>query len=1393
MQDIAEDKDAQVNRLKAELKHQADTNLQLEKERQSLEHELKKSNNLLAKSKDAKALAVASDEIQKLKLELEFLSDQKLQNTMLKENIHQLVARGDQQKRDLESKIASLTNELNVARDSNTKTADIPVDIKVPPPPYSADRPDITIAALLEISRAETKALEVTVKDLRQNMEFLQALLEESRREVTRLKSDLDRKAPLESVSGTAGASSRSWWGRGTQATTTQPAAKTETTSSDSVDTVENRNEPKRDNSPPGSQPTKTWWNRAANNATNTEGNKELESLRKEYVTLQDKLKDMSAQLDQARAEHQAAMAKLAELESQRGALPNAVLDDYDAASNTTNVTSSGNVLAAEENVTSLKEQLEYSMKQLRDQQAEINSVEGRQTEYALLQEHNRALQERVDVLSKVAAEETQHNLVVEQLRQELRELHHKYDDSLNQLSNMRELNDKLQADIEAARVTEQNVFRRMGDDEASVAEIVHKVSESGDNQEDDSLESLRCKPTVSTDAIELHDAPVDQGPSEVGLDVQSRERADVNAQMGPEVVQLRADLERLQSSCTAERLQRQQAEETWKITEENLEAQLAEARTVSHAMEAELVQLRGNVEKVSDDVASAQQQQQQAEETSRSVKASMEEKIRELRTALEQAHRGFEVEQQRRQQAEDTLTVTQKGWETQIADVRAALEKADSDQERYRQEVHNQRSLIEQHQTNLANNSLALNAAQAELEAERRQLIIVTSAQELAVNQVQLELDSTKTALTVERERLTAMTKAHEVAISDLQLELDTFRSQADQHAAAAGDRTSKFEEALERMRLELVSQHHVDRASIENEHRQKMEELQLKHAGELRAARGEMDEIRARLGTKEQELDALNSSMEKELGARDISDKKITSLVDEASHLQTELQESQKHQMSLNARVIALESELSKRSQELAEQTAAVRKLQEEKKTVCGELAEARRLMDETMKSEKTALEERVRKERVDMEEKARRERMDLDDKLKGERKERQKVQSDFEKLKKDSSDLQRRLEREIIMKGEELGASLRKLKGYEQEANDMKAERVKIEELQKELESRRKIDTDRLNEISQLRDQIRAQQSTHDITVGELEVVRASLDRSNKNIAEKDESIRKLRARIDELHAAETQYRRTVAKLEKERNDTGASLVGVEQKLAAVVKELAHRDEEIHSLSSETEGRARTAEEERKKAVAEVQDLTLKIRELEGERRIIDKKNAQMIRDLQKQLSKEKRQRELQQDAQEASGETSPNVMDSNSDLAKKSKLMSMSTVGGSQTMGASKVERLTDDLLHLAQENEALNKRARHAEEEFKIQSERVHRLTEELEKKSAVVRQYILREHSKQLEPEEKPRTFNWNILSNTTAMQRVDPAVLAQINTKLQKLLEDMTTKVMALEGKLQV
>ncbi|KAI9104049.1 hypothetical protein DFS34DRAFT_669005 [Phlyctochytrium arcticum] len=442
-----------------------------------------------------------------------------------------------------------------------------------------------------------------------------------------------------------------------------------------------------------------------------------------------------------------------------------------------------------------------------------------------------------------------------------------------------------------------------------------------------------------------------------------------------------------------------------------------------------------------------------------------------------------------------------------------------------------------------------------------------------------------------------------------------------------------------------------------------------------------------------------------------------------------------------------------------------------------------------------------------------KTRRERVELEDKLRKEQKEKQKYVMDYEKIKKDSAELQKRLEKDIMGKSEELGAALRKSKAFEAEilasttnnANSHRDHQAKCELLSKQLEEKHR-------EIVQLRSfRDKAENEYGPINArlaAELEMVKANLEvsagnleRMHKQLSEKDDTIRSIKAKVDDLVYNETNLRKDISKLEKDKAAAAFAQATIAVKMSGTHEEQAIEMSKIKDSNSRLLNEISALGEQHSNQAAENQRLQLKIRQIENEAKISEKKNNQIVKDLQKQLQKERRTRGSSEEGSSiAAGllsayDQSPPTTGSTSDLNRGKRPPAVSVVGagsGADPPAMHRIEMLTDDLLNLAQENEALNKRLMHAEKELHSTNERAHKQAEELEVKSSVLRQYILQEHATILQPDERSKTFNFGILSSPAAMQKTDPILLSQINLKMQKLLEDMTTKMVKMEEQLK-
>ncbi|KAJ3213500.1 hypothetical protein HDU67_002834 [Dinochytrium kinnereticum] len=504
---------------------------------------------------------------------------------------------------------------------------------------------------------------------------------------------------------------------------------------------------------------------------------------------------------------------------------------------------------------------------------------------------------------------------------------------------------------------------------------------------------------------------------------------------------------------------------------------------------------------------------------------------------------------------------------------------------------------------------------------------------------------------------------------------------------------------------------------------------------------------------------------------------------------------------------------------------------KLKKEKSEVEERAKKEKAESDEKLKKEKAALEEKAKKEKIEVEEKAKKERLELEEKWKKERheadervkrekndaeeksrKEKTKLQQDydkikaeFEKAKKDQTTLEstkgdqlKKLEKDLASKTEELAKASQRAKTLEIDLSTSKSDLAKssaalkdaTDEKQtvvKELEALKNNHLKYEEEIKSLNEKLANHQSKYDILTAENEVQQSSYERLSKASAEKDDQLKKLKAKVEELTHTEQVLRRQTQKLEKEKEDLETkyrkSAVEAESARTAAAEARAEKDAFQTEIQKVKEGEVTLREE--------LENAQRKVADTEHELKIVERRSAQLVKDLQKQLMKERKNKEIPEEVREHETLQEDKQMGRTSFEAKaRARGSILMTDGGSLFPGdKTKVDMITGDLLKLAQENEQLNKRARNAEEELKGLHDRVNRLSEEMEGKSKVLQQYVLREYSSQLQPDERPKTtFNVSILSNSNAMHKMDPSILSQVNMKMQKLLEELASKVMTLE-----
>lgn len=158
----------------------------LDKDKNALDKELKKQLSLMLKIKDAKTLAQLIEDNQKLKNELDLLSDQKMQNESLKENIHSQI----RLQKCLESKVATLKHELETHGINLLDT----------------ESQDILIASD-PILESRVTALEAALEQSRKDGQSKVAESVLLKAELERLHLDLDQKNQDAQAKSTA-----SWW-----------------------------------------------------------------------------------------------------------------------------------------------------------------------------------------------------------------------------------------------------------------------------------------------------------------------------------------------------------------------------------------------------------------------------------------------------------------------------------------------------------------------------------------------------------------------------------------------------------------------------------------------------------------------------------------------------------------------------------------------------------------------------------------------------------------------------------------------------------------------------------------------------------------------------------------------------------------------------------------------------------------------------------------------------------------------------------------------------------------------------------------------------------------------------------------------------------------------------
>jgi len=334
-----------------------------------------------------------------------------------------------------------------------------------------------------------------------------------------------------------------------------------------------------------------------------------------------------------------------------------------------------------------------------------------------------------------------------------------------------------------------------------------------------------------------------------------------------------------------------------------------------------------------------------------------------------------------------------------------------------------------------------------------------------------------------------------------------------------------------------------------------------------------------------------------------------------------------------------------------------------------------------------------------------------------------------------------------------------------------------------------------------------------SKYNTLLKEFDVSKANCDRNSKNILESQEMVKEYKKKAVELSQTNESNIKKINEIEQLYQTS-------RKQLEEITKVKEEEDKKLKELTEKSEAMAneiRTITEQNEQLTKENKELEEKWHDTENELRVSDRKKIQVIKDLQKQLIKERKSLIKSSDSTDSFSAlaspipsySSPKILEfpvsSTSNKINNQEIsdnQSSYSAPSSFVRKASKVNDKSNSppiLESPLQESASSNSSAKQTkrkltpEEKIKVLMLRNKKLNEELSTKSKILQQYILQEHSAELQPDvvNKPRLFNVGILSNSKLLQKTDPAIVTQINQKLQKLVEELTTKNMVLKEEL--
>lgn len=280
----------------------------------------------------------------------------------------------------------------------------------------------------------------------------------------------------------------------------------------------------------------------------------------------------------------------------------------------------------------------------------------------------------------------------------------------------------------------------------------------------------------------------------------------------------------------------------------------------------------------------------------------------------------------------------------------------------------------------------------------------------------------------------------------------------------------------------------------------------------------------------------------------------------------------------------------------------------------------------LEEKGKKEKAEIENKTKKEKEDIENKIKKERAESEDRL---RKEVVRLNGELDKIKKETDAFR-------SAKLDELSKNAIRIKQLEIESLALKTEtaktivelKTKIDDLNKQLSSQKKdvVSEEKLKkDLDEVSAKFDSLSSKHDIILQELEVSQSAFERTSKSLAESESANKKLKLKNYEIERSEQVAKAKITKIEKEREEREQVLNELKAKLNEAEIALDGYRKDVNSTAALSRTKIEQLEiqvEDFKKLNAE---LTAKCSNIEKEFKIAERKSAQIVKDLQKQLSK------------------------------------------------------------------------------------------------------------------------------------------------------------------------